>query len=95
MLAHFSPVDSADGDKELIRVCYPNGSIELFKFKMRLFSDLRFTFLLQELYGNCDRLRQTVSQVATETEDNDGSLGKQSCNLFIFSFHSNTKHNLS
>lgn len=23
MLTHFSPEDSADGDKELIRVCYP------------------------------------------------------------------------
>ncbi|XP_076585195.1 ADP-ribosylation factor-binding protein GGA3a [Chaetodon auriga] len=47
MLAHFSPEDSTDGDKELIR----------------------------ELYGDCDRLRQTVFQLATETEDNDSSLG--------------------
>ncbi|XP_070772962.1 ADP-ribosylation factor-binding protein GGA3a [Enoplosus armatus] len=47
MLAHFSPEDSSDGDKDLIR----------------------------ELYGDCDKLRQTVFQLATETEDNDSSLG--------------------
>ncbi|XP_071361719.1 ADP-ribosylation factor-binding protein GGA3a isoform X2 [Trachinotus anak] len=47
MLAHFTPEDSTDGDKELIR----------------------------ELYGDCDKLRQTVFQLATETEDNDSSLG--------------------
>ncbi|KAM8771627.1 ADP-ribosylation factor-binding protein GGA3a [Acanthopagrus schlegelii] len=47
MLAHFSPEDSTDGDKELIK----------------------------ELYGDCDKLRQTVFQLATETEDNDSSLG--------------------
>uniref|UniRef100_A0A8D3AXI4 Golgi associated, gamma adaptin ear containing, ARF binding protein 3a n=1 Tax=Scophthalmus maximus TaxID=52904 RepID=A0A8D3AXI4_SCOMX len=47
MIAHFSPEDSTDGDKELIR----------------------------DLYGDCDKLRQTVSQLATETEDNDSSLG--------------------
>ncbi|CAJ1053602.1 ADP-ribosylation factor-binding protein GGA3a [Xyrichtys novacula] len=47
MLAHFSPEDSTDGDKELIR----------------------------ELYVDCDKLRQTVFQLATETEDNDSSLG--------------------
>ncbi|XP_035814089.1 ADP-ribosylation factor-binding protein GGA3a isoform X2 [Amphiprion ocellaris] len=47
MLAHFSPEDSTDGDKELIR----------------------------ELYGDCDKLRQTVYQLVTESEDNDTSLG--------------------
>ncbi|XP_047435313.1 ADP-ribosylation factor-binding protein GGA3a isoform X2 [Mugil cephalus] len=47
MLVHFSPDDSTDGDKELIR----------------------------ELYGDCDSLRQTVFKLATETEDNDSSLG--------------------
>ncbi|XP_060944665.1 ADP-ribosylation factor-binding protein GGA3-like [Limanda limanda] len=47
MLAHFSPQESTDEDKELIR----------------------------ELYGDCDKLRQTVSQLATETEDNESSLG--------------------
>ncbi|XP_059195843.1 ADP-ribosylation factor-binding protein GGA3a isoform X1 [Centropristis striata] len=47
MLAHFSPEDSTEGDKELIK----------------------------ELYGDCDKLRQTVFQLATETEDNDSSLG--------------------
>ncbi|XP_026159851.1 ADP-ribosylation factor-binding protein GGA3a isoform X2 [Mastacembelus armatus] len=47
MLAHFSPEDSTDGDKELIR----------------------------ELYGDCDKLRQTVFQLATEAEDNDSTLG--------------------
>ncbi|XP_038569711.1 ADP-ribosylation factor-binding protein GGA3a isoform X3 [Micropterus salmoides] len=31
--------------------------------------------LIRELYGDCDKLRQTVFQLATETEDNDGSLG--------------------
>ncbi|KAM3623195.1 uncharacterized protein V6R79_008300 [Siganus canaliculatus] len=47
MLTHFSPEDSTDGDKELIK----------------------------ELYSDCDKLRQTVSQIASETEDNDSSLG--------------------
>ncbi|KAL3996291.1 COMPASS component SWD2 [Sarotherodon galilaeus] len=47
MLAHFSPEDSTDADRELIG----------------------------ELYGDCDKLRQTVVQLATETEDNDSSLG--------------------
>ncbi|KAM9819618.1 ADP-ribosylation factor-binding protein GGA3-like isoform 2-T2 [Syngnathus typhle] len=47
MLAYFSPEDSTDGDKELIR----------------------------ELYGDCDKLRQTVCQLATETDDNDANLG--------------------
>ncbi|KAF7662998.1 hypothetical protein LDENG_00221580 [Lucifuga dentata] len=47
MLAHFSPEDSTDGDKELIK----------------------------ELYGDCDKLRQRVFQLATESEDNDTSLG--------------------
>uniref|UniRef100_A0A7N8XRK0 Golgi associated, gamma adaptin ear containing, ARF binding protein 3a n=1 Tax=Mastacembelus armatus TaxID=205130 RepID=A0A7N8XRK0_9TELE len=55
MLAHFSPEDSTDGDKELIR----------------------------ELYGDCDKLRQTVFQLATEAEDNDSTLGKKSCNLAL------------
>lgn len=31
--------------------------------------------LIRELYGDCDRLRQTVVQLATETEDDDSSLG--------------------
>ncbi|XP_042341082.1 ADP-ribosylation factor-binding protein GGA3a [Plectropomus leopardus] len=31
--------------------------------------------LIRELYGDCDKLRQTVFQLATETEDNDSSLG--------------------
>ncbi|XP_028312450.1 ADP-ribosylation factor-binding protein GGA3a isoform X2 [Gouania willdenowi] len=48
MLAHFSPHESTDGDKELI----------------------------QELYGDCDKLRQKISQLASETEDNDKSLGE-------------------
>lgn len=30
----------------------------------------------QELYGDCDKLRQTVFQLATETEDDDHNLGK-------------------
>ncbi|KAG7485893.1 ADP-ribosylation factor-binding GGA3-like isoform X1 [Solea senegalensis] len=47
MLAHFSPDDSTDSDKELIG----------------------------ELYNDCDKLRQTVAQLATESEDNDSSLG--------------------
>uniref|UniRef100_A0A668AP70 Golgi associated, gamma adaptin ear containing, ARF binding protein 3a n=1 Tax=Myripristis murdjan TaxID=586833 RepID=A0A668AP70_9TELE len=47
MLTHFSPEDSTDGDKELIR----------------------------ELYSDCDKLRRSVFQLATETEDNDSSLG--------------------
>ncbi|TNM86204.1 hypothetical protein fugu_008475 [Takifugu bimaculatus] len=31
--------------------------------------------LLKELYDDCDKLRQTVIQLATESEDNDSSLG--------------------
>ncbi|XP_078136400.1 ADP-ribosylation factor-binding protein GGA3a isoform X2 [Sander vitreus] len=31
--------------------------------------------IIRELYGDCDKLRQTVVQLATETEDNDSSLG--------------------
>ena len=31
---------------------------------------------LKELYGDCDKLRQTVFKLATETEDNDSSLGE-------------------
>ncbi|XP_076001794.1 ADP-ribosylation factor-binding protein GGA3-like isoform X2 [Genypterus blacodes] len=31
--------------------------------------------LIKELYGDCDKLRQTVFQLATESEDNDTSLG--------------------
>lgn len=31
---------------------------------------------LQELYDDCDKLRQTVIQLATESEDNDSSLGE-------------------
>ncbi|XP_034544126.1 ADP-ribosylation factor-binding protein GGA3a [Notolabrus celidotus] len=31
--------------------------------------------LIRELFADCDRLRQSVFQLATETEDNDSSLG--------------------
>lgn len=31
---------------------------------------------LQELYDDCDKLRQTVIRLATESEDNDSSLGE-------------------
>uniref|UniRef100_A0A1A7YYE8 Golgi associated, gamma adaptin ear containing, ARF binding protein 3 n=1 Tax=Iconisemion striatum TaxID=60296 RepID=A0A1A7YYE8_9TELE len=48
MLAHFSPEDSTEGDKELIK----------------------------ELYSDCDKMRQTVFKLATETEDDDSSLGE-------------------
>ncbi|XP_041838689.1 ADP-ribosylation factor-binding protein GGA3a [Melanotaenia boesemani] len=47
MLAHFSPDDSTEGDKELIK----------------------------DLYNDCDKLRQTVFKLATETEDDDSGLG--------------------
>ncbi|XP_061627606.1 ADP-ribosylation factor-binding protein GGA3a isoform X2 [Phyllopteryx taeniolatus] len=47
LLAYFSPEDSTDGEKDLIR----------------------------ELYTDCDKLRQTVCQLATETDDNDTNLG--------------------
>lgn len=32
--------------------------------------------LIRELYGDCDKLRQTVYQLVTESEDNDTSLGE-------------------
>jgi hypothetical protein len=35
------------------------------------------SFSFQELYGDCDKLRGTVFKLATETEDNDSSLGNQ------------------
>jgi len=43
---------------------------------------LKYILLLffQELYGDCEKLRQTVFQLATETEDNESSLGKRSFN---------------
>ncbi|CAL8328760.1 unnamed protein product [Lota lota] len=31
--------------------------------------------IIRELYGDCDKLRQTVFKLATETEDNDSNLG--------------------
>ncbi|CAL8331740.1 unnamed protein product [Merluccius merluccius] len=31
--------------------------------------------IIKELYGDCDKLRQTVFKLATETEDNDSNLG--------------------
>lgn len=40
-----------------------------------------FLFFLQELYRECDKLRQTVCQFATESEDNDSSLGKNLSDL--------------
>uniref|UniRef100_A0A3Q2Q860 Golgi associated, gamma adaptin ear containing, ARF binding protein 3a n=1 Tax=Fundulus heteroclitus TaxID=8078 RepID=A0A3Q2Q860_FUNHE len=48
MLAHFSPDDSTEADKELIK----------------------------DLYSDCDKLRQTVFKLATETEDDDNGLGE-------------------
>lgn len=36
---------------------------------------------LQELYDNCQKLKQTVIQLATESEDNDSSLGEMSGGL--------------
>ena len=44
---------------------------------------LCYKFFFQELYGDCDKLRQTVFQLATETEDNDSSLGEKSWNLAL------------
>lgn len=40
-----------------------------------------FKFFLQELYRECDKLRQTVCLFATESEDNDSSLGKNLSDL--------------
>uniref|UniRef100_A0A8C6MFZ8 Golgi associated, gamma adaptin ear containing, ARF binding protein 3 n=1 Tax=Nothobranchius furzeri TaxID=105023 RepID=A0A8C6MFZ8_NOTFU len=51
MLDHFSPEDSTEEDRELIK----------------------------ELYNDCDKMRQTVFKLATETEDDDSSLGKNTC----------------
>uniref|UniRef100_A0A8C6MAD0 Golgi associated, gamma adaptin ear containing, ARF binding protein 3 n=1 Tax=Nothobranchius furzeri TaxID=105023 RepID=A0A8C6MAD0_NOTFU len=48
MLDHFSPEDSTEEDRELIK----------------------------ELYNDCDKMRQTVFKLATETEDDDSSLGE-------------------
>lgn len=43
-----------------------------------LFCDSHVSFfsIFQELYADCDKLRQTVWDLATEAEDNDSSLGK-------------------
>lgn len=65
------------------------------KFKMWLFSDLVLWFFLQELYGDCDKFRQRVFQLATETEDNDSSLGKKSCNLSLMLMTCSRWSNLS
>lgn len=46
------------------------------EFKTQSDGTLFFLFCLQELYRECDKLRQTVCQFATESEDNDSSLGK-------------------
>lgn len=51
-------------------------------FNMLMFISI-LKFLVQELYGDCDKLRQTVSQLATETEDNDGNLGNKSCDSIL------------
>lgn len=39
-------------------------------------NNLFVLFFPQELYSECDKLRQTVCQMASESEDNDSSLGK-------------------
>lgn len=38
---------------------------------------------LQELYEDCDKLRRTVIELATESEDNDSSLGKINRGLHV------------
>lgn len=51
-----------------------------------LHSRYEYSFLssfLQDLYGDCDKLRQSVFQIATETEDHDNSLGKKALNLLL------------
>lgn len=47
------------------------------------------------MYGDCDKFRQTVFQLATETEDNDSSLGKKSCNLSLMLMTCSRCSNLS
>lgn len=55
------------------------------------FSDKNLYFMshyFQELYNDCDKLRQTVFKLATETEDDDSSLGKAGfILLFLICFY--------
>ncbi|XP_041641799.1 ADP-ribosylation factor-binding protein GGA3a isoform X2 [Cheilinus undulatus] len=56
-----------------------NNSVKLLNEMLAHFSSEDSTVgdkeLIRELYDDCDKLRQTVFQLATETEDNDSSLG--------------------
>lgn len=47
--------------------------------------DLKFFPVLfpQELYSECDKLRQIVCQMASESQDNDSSLGKNDTHLLL------------
>lgn len=51
------------------------------EFKIQSDGTPFFWFFLQELYRECDKLRQTVCQFAAESEDNDSSLGKNLSDL--------------
>lgn len=44
-------------------------------------------FFLQELYSECDKLRQSVCQMAAESEDNDSSLGKNETQLLLIDYY--------
>lgn len=53
----------------------------VFILKVWLFMWVDF---LQELYDDCDKLRHTVIELATESEDNDSSLGKINRHLRVY-----------
>lgn len=44
-------------------------------------------FSFQDLYERCDKLRRTAFKMATETEDNDTSLGSLVCYFCSFEAH--------
>lgn len=58
-------------------VCSPAGVKDAFKLHTA-------SFVFQELYERCDKLRRAAFKMATETEDNDTSLGLPVC-YFMYS----------
>lgn len=87
MLSHYDKDTSSDSDKEIIKVCvFKNHEIRnlfmcccfFFYLGMGLsqfFLINSFVFSSQELFERCDKLRITAFKIASETEDDDASLG--------------------
>ncbi|XP_036194838.1 ADP-ribosylation factor-binding protein GGA3 isoform X12 [Myotis myotis] len=66
MLLHYSKEDSSEADKELMKVAPPpRGQL----------GSGQGASLRQELFDRCENKRRTLFKLASETEDNDNSLG--------------------